>query len=29
VHAFLPGKQKEEMLKQIDAQLYNQLMETL
>lgn len=29
VHAFLPGKQKETMLKQVDAQLYNLLMESL
>ncbi len=29
VHAFLPAKQKQTMLKQIDAQLYNLLTETL
>jgi len=29
VHAFLPGKQKEKMLKQIDAQLYLMLTESL
>lgn len=29
VHAFLPGKQKEVMLKRIDAQLYNLSMEVL
>lgn len=29
VHAFLPGKQKEAMLKQIDARLYKRLTETL